>query len=232
MYAFNEKRIKLFKSFFMAFSIVIFLTIMSLSLALVFYPGSNIVNELENGYSFLYNTLCDIRGITAVNGEPNLLSSIFIKISTILACISMVLFFSILWVFFQTTKTMKYLSRIASIFGIFFGPFYFAIIFINVAPEFHMVFDTIAGLTLNISVIMYTILYFLEKRIPKINRYTFLILAISSITYSIIIAISTVIGGEFQGFSHRLGSNLFIPFSFVIFLLQGIGITLHFWKRE
>jgi len=231
MHPINEKRIKFLKFLFIAFSIFIFFVITFLVSAITFYPGGNFINNLEHGYSFLYNTMCDLKGITAINGASNLLSSVFIKTSTILACISMIIFFSTIWVFFQNTKTMKYLSWIASLFGINFGPFYLAIIFIKTEYEFHMAFDAIAGLTLNISVIMYTILYFMQKNIPLINRYTFLVLSISSITYSIIVTTSTVLGGQFNLFVHRLGSNLFIIFSFGIFLFQGIGLSFEKNKK-
>lgn len=219
------KRFELVNYIFLIFSVQILIVILFLAASILLYPGGNFKDNNFDGYSFFFNTLCDLKSNIAINGDSNLISSIFIKISTIFACFAMILFFTTLIVFIKEHKISKYFSWIASIFGVSFGPFYFAVIFLDTSHDFHMLFDTLSGLSLNIAVIIYTILYYIKNEFTRAIKYSFLILSIVSISFSVIVAIGAIIGGNFDLYAHRLGSNVFIIFTFLIFLVQGISLV-------
>ncbi len=227
-----EDRMKLLKIVFVTFTTMLFLVLLFIIFAMIFYPGGNAIDHFEDGYTFLRNTMCDLREVVAINGEYNLISSIFIKTSTILASIAIVGFFSTIWIFFQDTKPIKQLSWVATGISLLFGPFYICIFFVQANHHLHMFFDTIAPLSLNIAVIMYTIFYLIKKQLPKINQYSFLVLSICAVAYSVIVGVAEAVGGDFKLYAHRLGSNMFFLFMFFIFLIQGIGYCIHLWKRK
>ncbi len=219
------KRVELVNYMFIIFSVQILLVILFLIASIILYPGGNFKDHNYDQYSFFFNTMCDLKSKNAINGEPNLISSIFIKMSTIIASLAMILFFSTLIVFFKDHKIRKYFSWIASIFGVSFGPFYFGVIFLDTSHDFHMLFDTLSGLSLNIAVIIYTILYYIKNEFTRSIKYSFLILSIVSVTFSVIVAIGAIVGGNFNLYAHRLGSNIFIIFTFLIFFVQGISFV-------
>ena len=51
-----------------------------LLVAIYFYPGGNIHNDSQIGYSFTHNFLSDLGGYESHSGEVNFLSSFFIFI--------------------------------------------------------------------------------------------------------------------------------------------------------
>ncbi|MBN2156990.1 MAG: hypothetical protein JW776_13180 [Candidatus Lokiarchaeota archaeon] len=221
-------RITILKSIFIGFSIIIFSIVVLFLIAMLYYPGGNFVNdEVSNGYSLLYNGMCDMRDGIAINGEPNLISCILLKIATMGICIAMTFFFGTLWIFFQNKTSMKYLSWIASMFGIFFGPLNIMIIFSHSTFELHMLFNILATLSLNIAVVLYTILYFINPQLPNLNRFSFLALSICAVSYCILVGIIAGIGGVFNMITHRLGSNLLYAITMIVFMIQGVSIIFY-----
>ena len=53
------------------------LFIISVSIAIYFYPGGNIHDSSQIGYSFTHNFLSDLGGYRSHSGEVNFLSSFF-----------------------------------------------------------------------------------------------------------------------------------------------------------
>jgi hypothetical protein len=143
----------------------------------------------------------------------------------------MFIFFGTLWIFFQDKLSKKILSWIASILGIAFGPLNLCIIFLHSTFEIHMIFNILAPLSLNLAVILYTILYFLDPKIPKINRYSFLVLSIFAVSYSVLVGVSSgIIGGKFEMIVHRLGANILYFVTISVFIIQSFGFYFYLQK--
>ena len=60
------------------------LFIISVSIAIYFYPGGNIHDSSQIGYSFTHNFLSDLGGYRSHSGEVNFLSSFFFGFSLVL----------------------------------------------------------------------------------------------------------------------------------------------------
>ena len=93
-------------------------------IASYFYPGGNIHDPAQLGYSFTHNFLSDLGGLKSHSGEDNIISSVFFNLS-------MLLFFfigiSFLFVpiLFKENKSTFILAIIGSLF-FFIGSMFFA----------------------------------------------------------------------------------------------------------
>ncbi|NHJ47972.1 MAG: hypothetical protein FK733_09305 [Asgard group archaeon] len=227
-----EQRRGLFQIIFLSFSITIAVFLLLLILAMIYYPGGNFAGEDIAGYSLLYNGLCDMRESTAVNHEPNLVSSILLKIGIVILSIATIIFFVALSFLFQDRRITKYLSIIGSFFGIIQGPFNALVIFSHVPFNIHMVFVIIAPLFQYLAVILYTIVYFIDRGLPKLNWYSFLVLSIAAILLSIFVGIASGIGGDFNFITQRLGTNLFNFLGIIIYIIQGLSLYFYLKKPD
>jgi hypothetical protein len=90
------------------------------------------------------------------------------------------------------------------------------------AYEFHMIFMITGPLFLNLAVIIFTIIFFIDKRLPTISMYSFLSLSVIAILFSILVGVASTIGGTFEAQFQRLGNTLFQYFLLFIFILQGV----------
>ena len=58
--------------------------IFAVMLAIVFYPGGNIHNPAQRGYSITHNFLSDLGGYHSHSGDTNLLSALFFNLSMVM----------------------------------------------------------------------------------------------------------------------------------------------------
>jgi len=79
----DEKR-NIFRISFLLFTIAMIVFLLLLILAMIFYPGGNFAGLDIEYYSLVYNGICDMRELTSINGEPNIVSSTLLKIGIIL----------------------------------------------------------------------------------------------------------------------------------------------------
>ena len=98
--------------------------VVAVIIASYFYPGGNIHDTAQSGYSFTHNFLSDLGGLESHSGENNIISSIFFNLS-------MLLFFfigiSFLFVpiLFKENKPTFILAIVGSLF-FFIGSMFFA----------------------------------------------------------------------------------------------------------
>ena len=227
-----EERKSFFRYTFLSFTIGMLIFLLLLILAMAFYPGGNFAGEDIDRYSLVYNGICDMRELTAVNGEPNIVSSVLLKIGIVVFSIASTLFFSALCFFFQSRRITKILSFFGLFFGIAQGPLNAVIIFHHSPFVMHMTFVVMAPLFQYLAVILFTIVYFIDGGFPKLNLYTFLFLSVISITFSVIVGIATSVGGDFHFISNRLGTNLFNYLSIAIFIIQGLSLYFYLKKQD
>ena len=57
-------------------------------IASYFYPGGNIHDPAQLGYSFTHNFLSDLGGLESHSGEDNIISSVFFNLSMLLFSLS------------------------------------------------------------------------------------------------------------------------------------------------
>ena len=103
--------------------VTIFFTI-SVFVSILFYPGGNIHDPLQIGYSISHNFLSDLGGYRSHSGLPNLISFIIFNFSMILFT-----FIGISFLFIPNLFKEDIISYVISIIGsafIFFGTLFFA----------------------------------------------------------------------------------------------------------
>ncbi len=207
----NKKRLNLLEYFFESFIVFMLLVILLVSFALAFFPDFSILND---GF-------CEVGVIRENIEESALISFILFQTAIWILFISLLLFFSLLLLFFQERKLTKYLSWVGTFFGIAQCPLNIIIFVYYGTYEFHMIFVIMGPLFLNLAVIFYTAVFFIDKRLPKMSKYSFLILSILAIAFSIIVGIADSIGGTFNAQTQRLGNTLFNYLSIIIYIIHG-----------
>jgi hypothetical protein len=226
-----EERKSFFRIVFLTSAVSMTIFLLLLMLAMILYPGGNFRGIDLDHYSLVYNGICDMREVTAVNGDPNLPSRILLRSGIVFFSFSSTLFSIALCFFFQERTSTKILSFIALLFGVAQGPLN-AMIIIHSSPfVMHMTFIIIAQLFQYLAVIMFTIVFFIDRKLPKLNLYSFLSLSIISIVFAIIVGFGPVVGGDFHFITNRLGTNLFNYLSIIIYIIQGLSLFF-FLKKE
>ena len=93
-------------------------------ISMYYYPGGNIHDPLQTGYSFTHNFLSDLGGMNARSGESNIVSSYIFN-----ACMISFIFGGIAFLFvpglFKHDRTNYYLAIVGSIFFVM-GACFFA----------------------------------------------------------------------------------------------------------
>ena len=98
--------------------------VLSVLIASYFYPGGNIHDPLQIGYSFTHNFLSDLGGYTSRSGEVNFLSAFFFNFSMFIFS-AVGIGFLFVPALFKDNVINYYLAWLGSIF-FFVGTIYFA----------------------------------------------------------------------------------------------------------
>jgi hypothetical membrane protein len=98
--------------------------VLSVLIASYFYPGGNIHDPLQIGYSFTHNFLSDLGGYTSRSGEVNFLSAFFFNFSMFIFS-AVGIGFLFVPALFKDNAINYYLAWLGSIF-FFVGTIYFA----------------------------------------------------------------------------------------------------------
>jgi hypothetical protein len=228
------QRDKLLKQIFLGIAIVSVMSNLLMGLGIYFYPGGNFINHSEEGFGTLYGALSDLGRINAYNGEPNLISRILYTTSINISSIAMILFYLIIWNFFQDRKSTKWLSIAGSLFGVSQGILYIVFAFSPADAAFsrHIMLIYISPGFLVASVLVYTVVFFLAKEFPRINAYSYLALMIVATMFATAVTIGSIteIFEIFHG-SRRLGHTLFNFIATFTYGLQSVGAYIHIRRR-
>lgn len=224
------KKASLLKSFFLSFSILVLLAGLMFGLSIAFYPGGNFKDTEQEGFSFLWNTMCDLGGDNSVGGDYNRVSQILYRTGIITISVIGILFFSILWIFFQEQKKTKILSIIGSVLGVLQGGIYIGIGYTH--GDLHMGLLTAGPLIEFFAVLCYTIVFMSDKRVPKISSYTFLAMFSCAIFYVIFVIIGQIINGDFKFMVRRGGHTAFNFLIIAGYIIQGVGLYRFVKKLE
>ena len=148
--------------------------------SMYFYPGGNIHDETQVGYSFSHNFLSDLGAYSAHNGELNFLSSVFFAFSLGICFFAGIAFLNSVPPLFKEDGIDYWIALAGSLF-IFFGMAFFAF-------DEHVFFALNSFRLLIPATLLYLFLMFKNKGIDKTYAYVilFLLLAITAyVTYEI-----------------------------------------------
>jgi len=95
-------------------------------IAMVFYPGGNIHNPEQIGYSFTNNFLSDLGGIKARSGDSNIISFLFFNASMLVFALGGVGFLFVPRLF--KTDKVNYILALIGFAFFFFGALFFGFI--------------------------------------------------------------------------------------------------------
>ncbi|MHA1954407.1 MAG: hypothetical protein ACXAAM_03720 [Candidatus Heimdallarchaeaceae archaeon] len=225
-----SKRFTLLKTFFISFSALFLIVALMFGLSIAFYPGGNFKDNEHVGYSLLWNVMCDLGLDTSISGEINTFSQIFYRIGiTSLSIIGMI-YFSILWIFFQEKKNTKKLSVVGSILGVIQGGIYIGIGFTS--GDLHMGMLTAGPLIEFFAILFYTIVFMKEEKVPKLSSYTFLAMFSLAIFYVIFVIIGLIVGGDFEMLIRHAGHTIFNFLIMLGYIIQGVGMYLFMKNLE
>ncbi len=224
---------KILQILFIILTCLPFLAIILLGLAIHYYPGGHLLDNFNEGWSFLYNTVSDLGHLIAYNGIPNTISRILYRIVLTTLFVSCLTFYSIIWIFFQDRKATKWLSWIGSFFGITLAGLYIALAYVtdDTHPFAHLKIIYFAESVLVTTIIIYDIVYFLKKDFSKLNTYSLLALFIVSVLLMLTVAIAPRFGDILFHASRRGGHVIYTFIVTFIYGLQGIGAYLYVKKQ-
>ncbi len=203
-------------------------------LGIRYYPGGHIYDPYTTDFNFLLNPLSDLGRVQAYNGGMNVISRILYSIALTLLAINSLIYYSIIWRFFQESKLTKILSRIGSGFGILHSLAYIVLAYSPGDTRFqtHIKSIYIGSAFLIAAVLLYTIVFFVSNEFPKINTYSFLAMMIVAVAHGTAVTIGSFSGEPLFSFTRRGGNTLFIFIVTFVYFLQGIGAYYYLNKNE
>ncbi len=219
---------RLLQRIFIGLIVITVLANLLFGLAIHYYPGGNFIDPLDEGFDFLYGAMSDLGRITAYNGESNTISRILYTTALDLLAIFVLIYYSIMWTFFQKKKITKWLSLSGTVLGVVQGILYivFAYSPADTASSRHVMFIYTAPAFLFGAILAYTIVFFIDKEFPRINAYSFLAMIIISVLFTIAVAIGAIRKDLVFHASRRAGHTLFNFIVPIIFGFQALGVVL------
>ena len=144
-------------------------------IAMLFYAGGNYKNPNVSGYSFWENIISDLGRTVGYSGIPNTVSIILFSISLVLYAILFIPFYLIFSDLFQNKELKLKVAKIGSILGIIASLSIIGIVFtpIDLLDIAHLIFASIAYLSLSLNGVFYTIALYINKDFPKIYSIIF-----------------------------------------------------------
>ena len=224
---------KILQILFIVLSILPFVAILCFGLAIYFYPGGSGPDQFADKFVFLYNTLSDLGRVYAINGEFNIISRIFYSLALSFVSVFVLVYYSVILIYFQDKKATKWISRIGSVIGIIQAGWYFALAFTPEDTLHHIIIKLIYGAAafLVAANVCYTIAYFLKRDFPKLNTYSYLVMFIAAFLLMLAVAITPVFGPEISMLPRRGGHTIFIFIVSFVYGLQGIG-AYHYTRKQ
>jgi hypothetical protein len=202
--------------------------------AMFFYPGGNRFDTMEPGFNLLWVALSDLGRTHAFNYESNIISqSIFVP-GMILLGLSYTFFFFVLDSFYKETNKIKWLSLAGAILGAVSGILY---IFIAITPV-----DVDAGLHNKFifsaapfkfgTLICFTIVVFLDKKLPKYFSYLLLAMLIDYILLATAVVVGTIIGGDINWLVRTFGHTLAIFIEVILCAILSLLLFIYLSKTS
>tara|TARA_B100001093_G_C26513421_1_gene878526 strand:- start:107 stop:796 length:690 start_codon:yes stop_codon:yes gene_type:complete len=159
------------------------LFLVGIGIAIYFYPGGNIHDSSQAGYSFTHNFLSDLGGYKSHSGEVNFLSSFFFGLSLILFFFAGIAFLYVPYLFKDNALNFKLALGGSIFFAI--GSIFFAGVGLtphDLYMEMHIFFALNAfRLLIPASFLFLIVLY--RSKVENYFTFTILFLMLSTFTY-------------------------------------------------
>jgi len=202
--------------------------------AMYFYPGGNREDNMEPGFNLLYVTLSDLGRGFAINSQPNTISQALFLPSFILLGLSYAVFYLILDMFYKETKKIKWISLTGAVLGIISGALY---IFIAITPvdidiHLHNKFIYSAAPFKYGALICFTIVTFIDKKLPRKFSYQILALLILYFLLAIAIIVGTILGGDINKATRIFGHTLTIFIEVILSSILSLSLFIHLNKTS
>ena len=159
------------------------LFLVGIGIAIYFYPGGNIHDSSQAGYSFTHNFLSDLGGYKSHSGEVNFLSSFFFGLSLVLFFFAGIAFLYVPYLFKDNALNFKLALGGSIFFAI--GSIFFAGVGLtphDLYMEMHIFFALNAfRLLIPASFLFLIVLY--RSKVENYFTFTILFLMLSTFTY-------------------------------------------------
>ena len=225
---------KLLQRIFICLIVILVIANLLFGLAIHYYPGGNFLDPSDEGFDFLYGAMSDLGRITAYNGESNTISRFLYTTALNLLAIFVLIYYSIMWTFFQKKKTTKWLSLSGTVLGLVQGILYIILAHSPADTAFsrHIMLIYTAPAFLFGAILSYTIVFFIDKEFPRINAYSFLAMIIITVLFTIAVAIGAIRKDIVFHTSRRAGHTLFNFIVPIIFGFQALGVVLFLGTKQ
>jgi len=154
-------------------------------IAMPLYAGGTGTDPSNTGYSFFRNFFSSLGLIVAPNGEPNTVSAILFFIALLFAGLSLVVYFIVEPQFFWHKRSLRILSILGSIVGVFTGLCFMGVAFTpaDLFLDAHAWFVINAFRSFLVVVLFYTFAILLNRDYPNIYALVYIIFAVLLAAY-------------------------------------------------
>ena len=159
--------------------------------AMVLYPGGTATDSTSQGYSFFRNFFSDLGMTRTPSGSPNYISQTLLTFALTTVGVGLAIFFLALVRFFVGSRSGRWLSGLASLFGIITGICFIGVAFTpwNLYLQAHNQFVHWAFRAFLAAVLLDAIAVFGEKSLPKQMAWVFIAFAVLLGAYILLLTI-------------------------------------------
>lgn len=154
-------------------------------IAMPFYPGGTHTDPTTSGYSFFRNFFSSLGLTVAPNGETNTIAAILFFIALSVAGLGLVVYFIVEPQFFWHRRSLRILSILGSIVGVFTGLCFMGVAFTpaDLFLEAHKWFVINAFRSFLVVVLFYTLAIFLNRDYPNVYAVVYMVYAVMLAAY-------------------------------------------------
>ena len=163
--------------------ILLILSVISIHIATIFYPGGTFIDNGTVGYSFWYNFFSDLGMTVSHSGAPNPIGFVLTTIFLITTGVAQIAVYSVLPSLYADSKKTKWTSILGTVFGICTGTILIVASFVpeDINPDLHLLLAQYMYMALMLSVALYTIATFWNKDFSL--KYTLCFLSIAIVLF-------------------------------------------------
>ncbi|MBN1215258.1 MAG: hypothetical protein JXA99_07410 [Candidatus Lokiarchaeota archaeon] len=195
------------------------------SIAMFFYSGGTLDNQMSFGYNFWNNFFSDLGRFTALSGEPNYISFIIFTFSALIMSISLILFVISLYRLFQDKNQINKYINLGSIFGLITAFFLILTVLTpwDLFPSVHLMFSYLFNFFGAFTAFFYFLVIINNQQYCNRYGFLFLFLLLLAIFYIFLYPISSIFF-DLNKISIQATYQKISQYAFLLcYCLQGIG---------
>lgn len=199
------------------------------SIAMIFYPGGNVINPNTPGYTFLLNQMSDLGRTESLSGEKNHISMILFMIAIIFVNIGFSPFYLAMASFFSKKRVFCYLAAISELLSAIFG-ISIAFFPVDQFPTAHLSVTLMFSIFFTVALCLIVSPIISNGAYP--NRYGYVVIFYASILAVYIIMVSMGVNlSSKQGYMIlATGQKIIIYSGFICIFVLAFGAYLRYNK--